>query len=233
MDMDVRDAAKLRVALERRLKELANDNEEWLERDRRSVAFGRWLARLSATAPGAWALAGGFAIDCLSLRPRTARELEIEWRTENAEEFVDAAKRAVAHDAGDFFEFEIEDGPKHAGGKGARYSYRVHALLAGKPIETFSFTQSLRFGGIGTQVVRVDDLLGFLGVHTAEIDALFSEALLAERFHSYLRSARGGSGRSSAEALLDLKLIAELPGLDAVRTVLAAFWIAGIDMALS
>jgi hypothetical protein len=53
----------------------------------------------------------------------------------------------------------------------------VHALLAGKPIETFSFTQSLRFGGIGTQVVRVDDLLGFLGIHTAEIDALFSEAL--------------------------------------------------------
>lgn len=225
MDMDVQDAAKLRVALERRLKELAIDNEEWLERDRRSVAFGRWLARLSATAPGAWVLAGGFAIDCLSLRPRTARELEIEWRTENAEEFVEAAERAAAHDAGDFFEFEIEEGAKYAGGKGTRYSYLVRALLAGKPIETFSFTQSLRFGSIGTQSVWVDDLLGFLGIHTREIDALLSEVLLAERLHSYLWSARAGFGRSSAEALFDLKSIAELPGLDAVRTVLAAFWI--------
>jgi hypothetical protein len=95
------DAVEFRSAVESRLMELAIGNEEWLERDRRRIAFGRWLARLSATAPGAWVLAGAFAIDCLSLRPRMARSLEVELRTEHAENFVDATEKAAAHDADD------------------------------------------------------------------------------------------------------------------------------------
>jgi hypothetical protein len=129
---------------------------------------------------GAWVLAGAFAIDCLSLRPRVARALEVEWRIEHAGNFVDAAERAAAHDAGDLFEFEVGVGGKSSGGRGAWNRYWVHALLAGE---------------------------------------------LAERFRRYFSRVSEEAARPSAEALLDLKLIAELPGLDAVKFVLAAFWI--------
>lgn len=219
------DAVEFRSAIERRLTELAIGNEEWLERDRRRVAFGRWLARLSATAPGAWVLAGAFAIDCLSLRPRIALALEVEWRTEHVESFVDAVERAAAHDAGDLFEFEVGVGGKSAGGKGAWNRYSVHALLAGEPFEVFEFTQNLRFGNIGSQAVNVEDLLDFADVPPTEVDVLLSEVLLAGRFHRYFSRAGEEAVRPSAEALLDLKLISELPGIDAVRFVLAAFWI--------
>jgi hypothetical protein len=217
------DAAEFRNAIECRLAELAIGDEEWLERDRLRIAFGRWLTRLSETAPKAWVLAGAFAIDCLSLRPRTARGLEVEWRIEHAGEFVDSVEKAAAHDAGDLFKFEIKVGGKGSGGKGAWNRYWVHALLDGKLFEVFEFTQNLRFGHIGSQLLRVDDLLGFADVQPPEVDVLLSEGLLAERLYSYFSCLSKGSARSPAEPLLDLKLIAELLGLDAVRVGSAAF----------
>lgn len=223
--MRFEDAVEFRAALECRLAELAIGNEDWLARDRLRVAFGRWLARLSETAPRAWVLTGTCAIDCLSLRPRTARRLEIEWRAEHAEEFVDAVERATVHDASDLFEFEVEVGGKSSGGKGAWSRYWVYALLAGEPFEVFEFTQHLRFGNIGSQALGIEDLLDFADVPPAEVDVLLSEVLLAERFQSYSSRASGKHAPSSAQALVDLMLIAEFPGLDAVSLVIAAFWI--------
>ncbi len=57
------DAASFRQALEQRLKERSAGDGARPARDRKRVAFDRFLARLAAVTPDGWMLKGGFAID--------------------------------------------------------------------------------------------------------------------------------------------------------------------------
>jgi hypothetical protein len=69
--------------------------------------------------------------------------------------------------------------------------------------EVFEFTQNLRFGNIGSQVLNVENLLDFADIPPIEVDVLLSEVLLAERFRRYFSRAGEEASRQSAEALLD------------------------------
>ncbi len=224
--MRFEDATDFHQALDERLGELAGDDEVWLARDRRSIAFGRMLARLNATAPGRWALTGGFALDCRSLRPRTAQELAIEWRADRFEGYLEADTEAAAHDAGDLFEFETTlSGSGMSGRGGAHRSAVVHTFLAGELFDTFELKFRMRFGEIGTKKLPVENLLGFAGVEPVEVAAMAAEVQLADQFRDYTRSVAREAGAFHAEELLDLRLIAELPDIDATNLALSIFGI--------
>lgn len=227
--MKFQDAADFRRALEERLEELAGEDEAWLARDRRSIAFGRVLARLNATAAGRWSLAGGFAIDCRSLRPRTAQELEIEWRVDRFEGYLEAELEAVAHDAGDLFQFGVRVVGSGVSGHRAHRRFQVNAFLAGELFETFQLKLNLRFGEVGTETLHVENLLGFAGIEPVEVDAMAIEVQLADQLLGYIRSVAQEAGGSSVENLLDLKLIAELPALDATNLALSVYALFGDD----
>jgi hypothetical protein len=216
------DAADFRRALDDRLGDLAGGDEVWLARDRRSIAYGRMLARLNATAPGRWSLAGGFALDCRSLRPRTARELDIEWRADRFEGYLEAEMEAVGHDAGDLFEFGTRVGGSGVSGRsGAHRCIRVNTFLAGDLFETFDLKFRLRFGEIGTERLQTENLLDFAGIEPVEVEAMAIEVQLADRLLDYIQAVAFESHGSAAEILLDLKLIAELPDIDATNVALS------------
>ncbi|HEY6549903.1 MAG TPA: hypothetical protein VIY71_01740 [Solirubrobacterales bacterium] len=220
--MRFEDATDFRRALEGRLKELADEDEVWLARDRRSIAFGRMLARLNATAPGCWSLAGGFALDCRSLRPRAARELDIEWRVDRFEGYLEAEMDAVLHDAGDLFEFGTRVGGSGVSGRrGAHRRIVVNTYLAGELFETSDLKFRLRFGDVGTEKLQTENLLDFAGIEPVEVDAMAIEVQLADQLLDYTKAVAHEADSPSAENLLDLKLIAELPALDATNLALS------------
>jgi len=224
--MRFEDATDFRRTLEGRLRELADDDEVWLARDRKSIAFGRMLARLNATAPGRWSLAGGFALDCRSLRPRTARELNIEWRADRFEGYLEAELEAAAHDLGDLFEFDTCIGGSGVRGRsGAHRCVEVRAFIAGELFDTFELKFRLRFGEVGTETLQAENLLDFAGIEPVEVDAMAIEVQLADQLHDYARSVARGAAAPRAEELLDLRLIAELPDLDATNLTLSIFQI--------
>lgn len=210
------DAVAFRQALDDRLRELAGEDEVWLTRDRRTIAFSQMLARLNASAPGCWSLAGGFAIDCRSLRPRTAQALDIEWRIDRAAGYLDAEFDALAHDMDDFFEFGIRvAGSGVSGYDGAHRRLKVRISIAGEPFDAFEIKFRLRFGEVGTEKLQPENLLAFAGVAPIEVDAMALEVLLADQLLEYTRSVEYELGDSAARGLIDLKLIAELPAINA------------------
>lgn len=102
------DAASFRQALEQRLKKRSAGDGARLARDRKRVAFDRFLARLTAVAPDGWMLKGGFAIDLrLGDRARATKDVDLDWRVDD-DDLLDALLDAADHDAGDYFVFRVE-----------------------------------------------------------------------------------------------------------------------------
>ena len=78
--MRYKDAASFRQALEERLRDRTRSAGGELVRDRKRVAFDRFLARLVVTAPSHWVLKGQFALDLrLADRARTTRDIDPDW----------------------------------------------------------------------------------------------------------------------------------------------------------
>lgn len=76
------------------------------------VAYRRLLARLFDAQPQRWVVKGGVAL-LLRLDPnRTSNDIDLAYVAEAGEHAValNALEEAAAHDAGDFFEFEIARG---------------------------------------------------------------------------------------------------------------------------
>ena len=75
----------------------------------REVAYRRLLARIFAVQPKQWVVKGGAAL-LLRLDPnRTSNDIDLVYVAEAGEHAiaVRALEEALAHDAGDFFEFEL------------------------------------------------------------------------------------------------------------------------------
>jgi Nucleotidyl transferase AbiEii toxin, Type IV TA system len=76
----------------------------------REIAYRRLLARLFTTQPERWVIKGGAAL-LLRLDPnRTSNDIDLAYVDDAGEHAVALAAlvEAAAHDAGDFFEFEID-----------------------------------------------------------------------------------------------------------------------------
>lgn len=214
--MKYRDVTAFRQALEQHLKDRADGNGARLARDRKRVAFDRLLARLLTVAERRWLLKGGFALDLrLSVRARSTKDVDIEWRAEK-DELPDTLLDAADHDAGDFFVFAIERTETPEDHLGGSHRFRVSAFLAGRPFETFLLDVGFRSDDVlSTETLRTDDLLGFAGIEPIHVDAVSLELQVAEKLHAYTRIYEGQRTSTRVKDLVDLALIAELSSLDA------------------
>lgn len=215
------DAASFRQALEQRLKERSAGDGARLARDRKRVAFDRFLARLAAVAPDGWMLKGGFAIDLrLGDRARATKDIDLDWCVDD-DELLDALLDAADHDAGDYFAFRVERSATPADRLGGSQRFRVSASLAGRPFETFPIDIAFRADQAATDMLTTADLLAFAGLAPVRVPALSLETQVAEKLHAYTRTYEGGRPSSRTKDLVDIVLIAELFALDA-RALAAA-----------
>ena len=133
------------------------------------------------------------------------------------ESYLKAALAAAKHDAGDLFEYEVEVTGGYASARAVWRRFSVDAFLAGELFESFSLKLDLRFGRVGAEIVQLEDLLGFAGLEPVEVEAMAVEAQLADCLRAYVRSVEWGWKGPSSQILLDMKLISELPALDATN----------------
>lgn len=214
--MKYRDAASFRQALEQRLKEQARGDGARLARDRKHVAFDRFLARLTAVAADRWLLKGGFALDLrLTDRARATKDVDIDWR-DTAGELLEVLLDAADHDAGDFFGIRVERAAPPADRLGGSCRFRVSTSLASREFETFLLDVGLRAGPTrALDWLTTPKLLAFAGVAPVTVPAMPLEAQVAEKLHAYTRTYEGDRPSSRTKDLVDLVLIAELAAIDA------------------
>jgi len=70
-------AKAFRVALEARLKQIANSEHIDLQRLRRLVAFDRLLARIFQSEETRWVLKGGYAMELRMKKARTTKDIDL------------------------------------------------------------------------------------------------------------------------------------------------------------
>jgi hypothetical protein len=169
----------------------------------------RLLARLVAIAPGQWSVTGPFALDLTFLHcVRILPELEIEWRADRYSKFRQAPQEMVSHDAGDPFEFQLEQGRAVMTGGMMINGFEAHAFLDGEQFETVRIAFYLRYGEISTESLHTYDLLEFAGIEPVEVAAILLEIRVAEMLHDYTDLDGGDLGISRAADLVDLGEIA-------------------------
>lgn len=203
------DVPAFRDDLEQRLNDRARGNDVALTLERERVVVDRLLARLVAVAPDQWSVTGPFALDmkfihCVRIIPT----LEIEWRGDLPSKFNQAFHEMASHDAGDPFEFRLEQSGMGVTGRKIFNSFDAHALLAGEIFETVRIAFHLRYGRISTEVLQTYDLLEFAGIEPVEVTAILLEIRVAEMLYRYTKRGDGELGISSAEDLVDLGEIA-------------------------
>ena len=109
-------ATAFRVALEDRLKRLAQEENIDLQRVRRQAAFDRLLCRLFAKPDAPWLLKGGYAMELRLKTARTTRDMDLalkqlpmptrDWDF-NASTVLEALREVGLLDLSDFFTFVI------------------------------------------------------------------------------------------------------------------------------
>ncbi|MHB1416310.1 MAG: nucleotidyl transferase AbiEii/AbiGii toxin family protein [Chloroflexota bacterium] len=216
--MKYANAAAFRAALETRLNQEARAGGRPIGRARKFLAFTRLLARLEASAPDAWALKGGFALELrLPSRARATRDVDLDWRA-GINDVTEALVAASRIDLGDHFEFAIvRVNPTEAGGGGG-VRFRAEALLAGRQFEQLLIDVGLEqtiFAPL--EQLDVPDLLGFAGIDAPHFPVVTLEQHVAEKVHAYTR--RYGDDRESSRPkdLIDILLMADLGTFDSGR----------------
>jgi hypothetical protein len=210
--------AGFRQALDQRLLDRSRRTGESLVRLRKSVAFDRLLARLTAAAPGRWVLKGALALDFrLAGRGRTTKDLDLV-RGDDEESATTDLLAAQTIDLRDSFVFSVEKvgRPEHAGGDAVRY--RVRAELAGRLFEDVlvdvGFSDPL---GWQPERLRGPDLLSFADIEPVEVPALPLEQQVAEKVHAYTGTYGDGGPSSRVKDLVDLVLVKTSMTLEAAR----------------
>jgi len=220
-------ATAFRVALEDRLKRLAQEENIDLQRVRRQAAFDRLLCRLFAKPDGPWLLKGGYAMELRLKTARTTRDMDIalkqlpmptrDWDA-NASTVLEALREVGLLDLGDFFTFVFGDAVQDLDAApygGARFP--VDARLAGRSFVRFHLDVST--GDVlrePYESLAGRDWLGFAGVASATFRAVSPEEQFAEKLHAYTLP-RVGRENTRVKDLVDLVLLIERAGMNTSR----------------
>jgi hypothetical protein len=220
-------ADAFRVALEDRLKRLAQEDNLDLQRVRRQVAFDRLLCRLFAVPDAPWLLKGGYAMELRVKTARTTRDIDLalkrlpvpsaDWDA-NAANVLEALREAGLLDLQDFFTFVIGNATQDLDAApygGARFP--VDARLARRTYVKFHLDVST--GDVLCEPYESlpgIDWLGFAGIAAATFPVISPEEQFAEKLHAYTLP-RVGRENSRVKDLVDLVLLIEQTKLDAAR----------------
>lgn len=220
-------AAAFRVALEERLKRLAQEESLDLQRVRRQASFDRLLCRLFARPDAPWLLKGGYAMELRLKTARTTRDIDLalkrlpvpsaDWDA-NATNVLEALREAGQLDLRDFFTFVFGNGTQDLDAApygGARFP--VDARLAGRTFVKFHLDVSTGdVLGEPYESLSGRDWLGFAGIASAIFPAVSPEEQFAEKLHAYTLP-RVGRENTRVKDLVDLVLLIEQTKLHTAR----------------
>lgn len=212
-----------RVALEARLRNIAQSRGTDLQRLQRRVAFERLLARLFAQDDPPWLLKGGYALelrledrarstldldisvpDPARLRPSAAGDEDVTLVQVVYEQLQWAARREL----NDGFEFLVRQ-PKgeQTGAPGGGIRCSVEARLAGRAYARFHLDVGLGDVVVGyPEWVDGGSLLNFAGIPTARVALYPVEQQFAEKVHAY-SFPWGDRDNTRVKDLVDLVLL--------------------------
>ena len=220
-------ATAFRVALEDRLKRLAQEENIDLQRVRRQAGFDRLLCRLFAKQDAPWLLKGGYAMELRMKTARTTRDMDLalkqlpmparDWDA-NASTVLEALREVGLLGLGDFFTFVFGDAVQDLDAApygGARFP--VDARLAGRSFVKFHLDVST--GDVlrePYESLSGRDWLGFAGVASVVFRAVSPEEQFAEKLHAYTLP-RVGRENTRVKDLVDLVLLIERTSMNAAR----------------
>lgn len=214
-------AGAFRMALERRLADVAASSGQTVQRLRKVVTFDRYLARLQHVAPDSFTLKGGVALDYrFDRRGRATKDIDMV-RIDSEERALVDLQRAADASLGDYFEFQITRTSLSAGGQeaGAHVNrFRLRANLASRVFEDVLL--DLNYSGplLGEpDTLRGSDLLAFADIPPTTIRAIAIEQHVAEKLHALTRTYAGGRSSSRSKDLVDVLLITSAFAFDAHR----------------
>ena len=203
-------AADFRAAVEAKLRERARQLGVPAYVLRRQAGLERLMPRLTALAPGRWALKGGFALETrLGRRARVSLDLDADHLRGALAARADLQQAAVA-DIGDHFAFAVTGAEElRAGGAGLAVRYRLESSIAGRPFEPLQVDVSVAAPDPwDAQPALRPGLLSALGLEPIEVWLVPLERQVAEKLHAYTRTYESG-GTTRAKDLVDLLLIRE------------------------
>jgi len=212
-------ATAFRIALEARLKSLAQAEGIDLQRLRRQVSFDRLLARLFSEPNAPWLLKGGYAMELRLRSARTTKDIDLSLPGEVGRkgDILERLQDRAATDMGDYFTFAVGlpqmdlDGAPEGGSR-----YPVIASLAGRVFTKFHLDV-----GIGdaivrpTEIVRGRDWLKFAGIPLVPCIAISREQQFAEKLHAYTRQRERPNSR--VKDLVDMALLVKMGMLESPK----------------
>jgi hypothetical protein len=220
-------ATAFRVALESRLKKLANEEDLDLQRLRRQAAFDRLLCRVFTIPDTPWLLKGGYAMELRLKTARTTRDIDLAMRRlplasvdwdANVPDVLESLREAGNLDLSDFFTFVVGNVSQDLDAApygGARFP--VDARLAGRTFSKFHLDVSA--GDVlrePYETLSGRDWLGFAGIASTTFPAVSTEEQFAEKLHAYTLP-RESRENTRVKDLVDLILLIERTKLDAAR----------------
>jgi hypothetical protein len=193
----------------------------------REIAYRRLLARLFETQPDRWVVKGGVAL-LLRLDPnRSSNDIDLTYVVAAGEHAValEALVEAAAHDAGDFFEFDIAQGdlssvdPDHPLERAV--SVPVTARIGTTVFADFSIDLTLPRDDV-TEVDWIEPRATLTGEpvvdETAPVALLPLPAQIADKTCAiFERHGSRGAWSSRARDLADIAMIAAQKDVDGTR----------------
>lgn len=217
-------ATDFRKSLENRLKNVASQTGNDLQRLRRNVAFDRLLARLLDEDDTSFALKGGYAMELRFSNARATKDIDLTFQHRLEKEkglikdvILEELKNLSLKDLGDFFAYQIGDVQidlENAPYGGARYP--VSSYIDGKLFVRFQ----LDVGGDAivseTEMIKGKDWLGFCGIPAPFLKLISIEQQFAEKLHAY-SLPREDRKNTRVKDLIDMFLLADIRTLDLSR----------------
>jgi predicted nucleotidyltransferase component of viral defense system len=214
-------SADFRKSLESRLKTMATEKGENLQRLRRKVAFDRLLARLFSSEEQSFFLKGGYAMELRLKTARATKDIDLTSlkRLKGEGDLLSAMileelRMLAQQDLGDFFVYHIGEAQldlDNAPYGGARYS--VTALLDGKVFVRFQLDVGADAVVTRTETMRGADWLGFCGIPSPVFAMISVEQQFAEKLHAYTLP-RLERPNTRVKDLVDMVLLAKMRSMD-------------------
>ncbi len=214
-------AADFRKSLENRLKTMATEKGENLQRLRKKVAFDRLLARLFHSERQNFFLKGGYAMELRLKTARATKDIDLTFlkRLKGERELVGAVileelRTLAQQDLGDFFVYrigEIQFSLDNAPYGGARYP--VTALLDGKVFVQFQLDVGADAVVTRTEIMQGADWLGFCDIPSPIFPMISIEQQFAEKLHAYTLP-RLERPNTRVKDLVDMVLLAKMKTMD-------------------
>jgi predicted nucleotidyltransferase component of viral defense system len=212
--------AAFKQALEQRLRAASGSGPD-LARRRQLLVFDRFLARIVHTFGDAAILKGGLVLELRLSRARTTKDIDLRL-VGSPERALERLQQAARLDLGDFLTFEVgpDDDHPNIQSDGMQYDgmrFRADCQLAGK-LYGQRFGVDVAFGDpiLGEpEVVRADDVLGFVGIDPPALRLYPIETHIAEKLHAYTLPRPRPNSR--VKDLPDLALLASIGDLEANR----------------